>query len=352
MRRELYRLYRKSSEFLLKQMAVQAYRRGTIDGKWLEVLSLVAAERPSIHTFGMLKGFISDRIILKKQASLDMGCREPIVLCVEKNSLTYMKKFLPYYRKLGIQHFAIIDNVSSDGTAEYLEKQEDVTLYSAPYPFEHHKKAGWLLQAIQEMGIDRWYLRLDADEFLTWEGMEESSIPELIMKMERHGMGTYRAIMADMYPAYSILDGVHDDDCFMDDFVYFDDSSSYSLNSETDEYFGGMRKRTIGTDLRMDKYVIFRPDRGYIPVTNHNMTGVRNEEEKKCRGILRHYKFLPSEGKKYLQISTNKRSGYSGFRQISKYRKLVDGNVNAIFSNSIRYDSSSSIRKLDLIEPL
>lgn len=352
MKKAIYSFYQRICISVIKHMALQAGRKGRIDEEWKKILFLAAEDRPSIHTYKMLKGFMGEKIILKKRAASWDDPETPAILCVEKNSLTYMKYFIPYYRELGVGHFIFIDNGSSDGTEAFLQEQGDVTLYTAPYPFENHRKAGWLLQALQEAGTARWYLRLDADEFLSWEGMEGSSVPELILKMEQHGMGTFRAIMTDMYPSYSLMDGTHEDDRFMEDFIYFDDASSFRLSSETDEIFGGMRSRTTGADLRMDKYVIFRPDRGYIPLTNHNMTGIRNDEERKCRGILRHYKFLPSEGEKYRHISMDKKSGYSGFKQVSKYRKLVDEEINALSDHSIRYDSSVSIQKLDLVDPL
>lgn len=352
MNQVIYSLYRKACTLVLRRMVSLADRRGIIDREWKDSLFMMSAEMPSIHTIEMLKGFFGERIILKKRAVSWNAMDTPSVLCVEKDSLTYMKKFLPYYRELGIGHFIFIDNLSSDGTDAFLAKQEDVTLYSAPFPYEHRRKAGWLLQAIQEAGTDRWYLGLDADEFFSWEGMEESSVPELIGKMERQGMGTCRMIMADMYPSGPLMDRTRENDSFMDDYVYFDDAFSYRLDPETGEYFGGMRNRTVGADLRMDKYVIFRPDRGYFPVNSHNMTGIRSEKEKKCRGILRHYKFLPSESEKYRRIAADRNSGYSGFRQIRKYGKIADGSVNALYEHSVHYVSSASIRKLDMIELL
>ena len=350
--RIIHSLYRKACTLAMRFMAFRAYHRGAIDKEWKNGIGMMAAEEPSIHTYKMLKGFLGERIVLKKRAATWADLQTPTVVCVEKDSLTYMKKFLPYYRDLGVGHFIFIDNMSSDGTDVFLKQQKDVTLYSAPFPFEHRRKAGWLLQAIQEAGTARWYLRLDADEFLSWEGMETSSVPELIRKMKQRRIGTYRVIMADMYPSGSLMDGTCEDERFMEEYVYFDDAASYRLDQKADEYFGGMRNRTTGAYLRMDKYVIFRPDRGYFPMTNHNMTGIRSEEEKKCRGILRHYKFLPSESEKYLRIATDRHSGYSGFREISKYGKIAEGSVNALSEHSIRYESSASIRKLDMIEPL
>ena len=352
MKKKLYRMYQRLCTLAIKWISYRGYKQGIVDNEWKKILYMAAEDRPSIHTYKMMKGFLDDKIILQKKAQTQNIKASPAILCVLKNSLAYMKQFIPYYRNLGIRHFIFVDNGSTDGTLEFLQEQEDVTLFIAPYPFEHRRKAGWLLQALQNSGIDKWYLRLDADEFLAWENMEESSIQELIEKMESHEMGAYRVIMADMYPSYSLLDGKHDDDRFMEDYIFFDDDASYRRNSETGDVFGGMRNRTIGADLRMDKYVLFHPGRGYIPLTNHNITGIRNEEEKKIRGILRHYKFLPSESKKYSSISMQKKSGYSSFKQISKYGKLTQGTTTAFTVHSIRYESSKSIQKLSFIEPL
>lgn len=351
MKKILYSMYQRLCVFAMKGISEQGYRQGKIDLEWKKLLFMAAEQSPSIHTYKAIKSFLGDKIILQKNARTENARTDPVILCVLKDSLVYMKKFIPYYRELGIRHFVFIDNGSTDGTLEYLMKQDDVTLFTAPFPYEYDIKAGWHLQTLQYSGIDKWYLRVDADEFLTWEGMEGSSIPELIAKMESHNMGTYRALMVDMYPSYSLMDGKHDDESFMEDYIFFDDDSSYSINSENGKVFGGMRNRTAGANLEMDKYVIFHPGRGCIPLSSHNMTGVHNEE-KKIRGILRHYKFLPSDSEKYYNISTQKKSGYSSFKQVSKYKKMIQGTTTAFTENSIRYESSKSIREISFIEPL
>ena len=352
MKKLLYSIYQRLCVLAMNGISEQGYRQGKVDLEWKNLLLMAAEQSPSIHTYKMMKSFLGDKIILQKNARTENSKAGPVILCVLKDSLVYMQKFIPYYRELGIRHFVFIDNGSTDGTLEYLMKQDDVTLFTAPYPYGYARKAGWHLQALQYSGIDKWYLRLDADEFLTWENMEGSSIPELIDIMESHDMGTYRALMVDMYPSYSLMDGKHDDESFMEDYIFFDDDSSYSVNSETGDVFGGMRNRTAGANLKMDKYVIFHPGRGCIPLTNHNMTGIHNEEEKKIRGILRHYKFLPSDSEKYYFISTQKKSGYSSFKQVSKYKKMTQGTTTVFTENSIRYESSKSIQKIRFIEPL
>ena len=120
----------------------------------------------------LLCGFYSEPLILDKKANSFDSIDSPIVLVAEKDSIVYMKTFLPYYRKMGIKHFVVIDNNSSDGGQEYLKAQEDVTLFLAPYNFDGVKKAGWKLQALSYIGFNHWCLWLDSDEFLVYPNME------------------------------------------------------------------------------------------------------------------------------------------------------------------------------------
>jgi hypothetical protein len=51
-----------------------------------------------------------------------------LVACV-RNEMIRIAQFLDHYRRIGVNHFAIVDNASEDGTAEWLEQQADVLLY-------------------------------------------------------------------------------------------------------------------------------------------------------------------------------------------------------------------------------
>lgn len=353
-KRIIYRGYQLCTEIWIKGIAFRAFRQGRIDSKWRQILCRVAEDFPSVHTYKMIRGFLDDRIILKKKAVSWQDRSAPTVVCVEKDSMVFLKNFLPYYRNMGVRHFVFIDNVSGDGTEQFLMEQEDVTLYSAPWPFEHRRKSGWLLQAIEETGTDRWYLRLDSDEFLTWEGMETSSLRQLVADMKKAGLRALRGVMLDMYPAYDLLDVSRDDSGFMEEYCWFDDGTSFRTDPSSGEIFGGMRFRTTGAYLRMDKYVLFHPGRGCVPVTSHDVTGLeKTQMQQACHCVLRHYKFLPSEAEKYRNISQNPDSGYSAYKQVRKYAGIVDKNVNAFSSeHSVQYESSHSLRALKLISPL
>ena len=55
---------------------------------------------------------------------------EPILLFVTvRNERVRLPYFLEYYRKLGVDHFVVIDNGSDDGSREYLAAQPDLSLW-------------------------------------------------------------------------------------------------------------------------------------------------------------------------------------------------------------------------------
>ena len=354
--RALTALYRFYYRYRIRHLTEVSFRHGRIDRNWYELFTYAADDKPSEHTYKVLKSFWADHIQLRKRAVRQLpkkaGDMEPVLLCVEKNSLIYLRKLLPYYRELGIHHFIFIDNASDDGSAEYLDSQDDVTLYSAPYPFESHAKVGWMLQAIQENGVDQWYLRVDSDEFLTWEGMEESGIAGMLEKMKARGSQSIRAVMVDMYPNRNLMQNSHDDAQFMEDYVYFDGGESYHMDPTCGRVFGGMRNRAVGAHLRMDKYILFDPAHKNIPVSNHDLTGIREETEFACRCALRHYKFLVSEKEKYAFMVKEKKAGYSQFKEVKKYSKILNGDVNAFSECSVLYEAPASLRSIDFLKPL
>ena len=345
-------VYRSYYRFRIRRLVKMAYKTQNIDDAWRDLFNFAAVDKPSEQTCHVIEGFLGEQIELMKESKKPPEKNDIILICVEKNSIAYLEQFLSYYRNIGIRQFLMIDNSSTDGTLEYLLEEGDVTLFMANTPFESQIKVGWILQAVRETGLDRCYLRVDIDEFLSWENMEGSSVNELVLKAREQGMSTIRSVMADMYPSWALMDPSHEDPDFLNEYVYFDDSSSYYHDKWKDRIFGGMRGRLIGAKLRMDKYILFQPERGQIPVNNHDVTGVHKEEEKICRCVLRHYKFLPSQKEKLSFDANTDASGYSNFGELKKYNILLRENVLAAGVASVRYESSKSLGKLDFIVPL
>lgn len=140
-------------------------------------------------------------------AGAPMGEDEVGVFAVARNERVLMPHFLAHYRALGVRRFTIADNLSVDGTREYLLAQPDVTLYSADTPYKlSHYGVAWQQAMLAAHAQGRWALVVDIDELLVWPGCESESLAARCARLQAQGHDAALALMVDMYPA-GPLDG-------------------------------------------------------------------------------------------------------------------------------------------------
>lgn len=91
-----------------------------------------------------------------------------LILAIAKNEAHIVPEWLAHYRRQGVVHFHVIDNGSSDGTAQALRAHDDVTVTEL---FEQHRQEQHynavykgMLKSGQVQGSD-WLLVVDMDEF-------------------------------------------------------------------------------------------------------------------------------------------------------------------------------------------
>jgi hypothetical protein len=131
--------------------------------------------------------------------------RAGLTLCgVVHDEMFFLPAFLAHYRAMGVERFALIDDASTDGTAEFLAAQPDcVTLVSELRYFNpiDGKRAlhSWRQALMDRFCAGRWGLFADADEFLALpDGMD---LPAIIARLEARGAASVWGAMIDMYPA-------------------------------------------------------------------------------------------------------------------------------------------------------
>lgn len=123
------------------------------------------------------------------------------VVSVVRNELFMLPHFLAHYRKLGVEGFFFVDNLSDDGTLEYLLEQPDAVVFSADGFFRSAAQGSdWKLAMMAQFRLGKWTLAADGDEFLVYPGYETRSLPDFLADPAHGEADAFLSVMLDMYP--------------------------------------------------------------------------------------------------------------------------------------------------------
>ncbi|MFD2238725.1 glycosyltransferase family 2 protein [Aureimonas populi] len=188
------------------------------------------------------------------------GADLPLV-CVVRNAGRYVASFLAHYRRLGVTRFAIVDDGSDDGTREFLLAQADVDLFGSNVSYARSCMGRiWHDMLFDLLGRDRWYVNVDADEFLLFPDCETRGLRAFIADLEAHGAKRALAPMLDLYPPGRLADGVFDPARHEkpSDVSSLIDGGGYAARVEKISLSirGGPRTRLFGSEIRMTKFPV------------------------------------------------------------------------------------------------
>jgi hypothetical protein len=209
----------------------------------------------------------------------------PALVAVVRDEAPRLPGFLAHYRRLGVTRFAMIDNGSRDATRALLAAEPDVALYAADRPFPG--KQGWVNALIARMGYDRWYLHVDADERLVYDGAPDRGLVELVRFAEARGLRRLRAMLVDLYPPGPLAAPASGGPLF--------DAGGYAeaLCLERVSRKGGPRRRAFGFDPELTKYPLFHLRAGEVVASPHHLHPYRENYRSDCLLALLHDKFGP-----------------------------------------------------------
>lgn len=152
------------------------------------------------YAYDFLRAYAERKVETIKLQVIALEENEPIVIAVIKNENHLIREHIEHYRKIGVRHFAYIDNGSRDGTLEFLSEQDDVSLFLAKDDFSEGCKTAWWREVTDILGYNRWYLKVDGDEFFAYPGMENIPITRFIDFLEEKNSFCIMAPFIDMYP--------------------------------------------------------------------------------------------------------------------------------------------------------
>ena len=118
-----------------------------------------------------------------------------------RNERIRLPYFLHYYRGLGINHFLMVDNDSTDGSREYLAQQPDVSLWTTSHSYKRSRfGVDWLNWLQMRYAHGHWSLVVDPDEFFVYPFSDTRPLRALTDWLDASSIKSFSAMLLDMYP--------------------------------------------------------------------------------------------------------------------------------------------------------
>lgn len=134
-----------------------------------------------------------------------------------------VEQFLDHYRALGCDRFLVVDDISTDGTAEILSIQDDVVLFRPRDGVSFKDNLGlWRQALLDHYCEDRWVTLPDVDEFLYHRDMP-GTLETLAAQMDEAGDQALLGVMVDMYADEPLGQKIYDGQIpIQEAYPYFD----------------------------------------------------------------------------------------------------------------------------------
>ena len=253
-----------------------------------------------------------------------------------RNERIRLPYFLQYYRKQGINHFLIVDNDSTDGTAEYLRAQPDVSLWSSKHSYKRARfGVDWLNWLQMRYAHGHWCLIVDPDEFFVYPFCDTRPLRALTDWLDASSIKSFSAMLLDMYPKgpFDLIPYQEGQDP-LEIAPYFD-SGNYVMrrNQRFGNLWiqGGPRARMFFQDMperapALNKIPLVKWERHFAYVSSAHMLLPRGLNQvydewggEKASGCLLHAKFLDTLVDKAAE-EMDRRQHYANSHEYRAYR--------------------------------
>jgi hypothetical protein len=255
-----------------------------------------------------------------------------------RNERVRLPWFLKYYRDLGVAHFLIVDNGSSDGSAEYLAAQGDVSLWRTEASYRSARfGVDWMNWLLGQYGSGHWTLTVDPDEFFVYPFCDTRPLRALTDWLDIYDQRSFPAMLLDMYPKGPVGNAVYREGQDPFELASWFDSGNYVISR--DRRFqnlwiqGGPRMRLMFPDdprsaPALNKIPLVKWSKHYAFESSTHMLLPRGlnrvyDEQggEKPSGCLLHAKFVDTLVPKVSE-ELERQMHYAGGRE---YQALSDG---------------------------
>lgn len=262
-----------------------------------------------------------------------------LLVCTLRNERIRLPYFMKYYRDMGITHFLFVDNDSDDGSREYLENQNDVSIWHTTASYRKSLfGVHWMNWLARKYCHGHWTLTVDVDEFFIFPFSDTRPIPALTDWLDNSGLISFSAMLVDMYPKGAIDAQPYREGQNPFEIAQWFDSGNYMISPNWDYgnlwIQGGPRARLFFPNdpaeaPSLNKIPLVKWHRDYVYMHSTHMLLPRKLNKvyetsggEMASGALLHAKFLNTFVQK-TQEELTRRQHYAGSREYLAYHNRI-----------------------------
>jgi glycosyl transferase family 2 len=329
--------------------------------------------------------------VLVERTAGRAGARDILLFARCRNERLRLPAFLRHYRALGVDRFFIVDNGSSDGSADVLAGEPDVQLFRTTHSYrEAGSGVAWMNALLAEFGVGAWCVTVDVDELLVYPGSEDAPLRQLTAHLERQSHQALACMLLDLYPAGPLQDASWPENEDLVGAAPFFDSGPYERSTVAlcpDVLIrGGMRERVFYPEHRA-RGAVQRAYDGLLDRIAHRIPIARETRWLRARrrrtppcltkiplvhwsrssrytsmhwisplrvapetGVLLHFKFLADVHARAVEEAA-RGEYYDAAAEYRRYAATLARNPDATLRNeeSVRYEGTSQLVRLGLM---
>jgi hypothetical protein len=303
------------------------------------------------------------KAIVNRTAAIKPG--DILLFCTQRNEHVRHPYFLKYYRDMGVNHFLIVDNDSTDGSLDYLADQPDVSVWHTKASYKRSRfGVDWLNWLQRKYGHGHWTLVVDPDEFLIYPFSDTRPLRALTDWLDASSIKSFSAMLLDMYPKGRIDEQPYRAGQDPLEIASWFDAGNYVIerNIRYGNLWiqGGPRQRMFFADApekapALNKIPLVKWDRKYTYVSSTHMLLPRGLNlvydewgGEKASGVLLHTKFLDTFAIKAAE-ELNRKQHYAASVEYKAYAESLKDNPDLWCKWSEKYINWRQLEILGLM---
>lgn len=218
------------------------------------------------------------------------GRDELRLFIVARNAALRLPYLFTHYRNQGVDRFFVVDNGSTDATAEILASQPATHVFRTEDSYSRAESGIlWVEYLLDHYGKDRWCVVVDEDELFYYPHAENLSLKDFCRYLDIEGATAVNSLLLDMYSEKPVADTVYrSGGSFLETCPYFETGNRQRRSDGLDE--GGVRLRVFGTRNILSKHNLIKRVPGLtLRGGTHFVVGA---ELSSIKGVTLHFKYF------------------------------------------------------------